>query len=323
MIFSKKVEKMYSKTLFSRHDEDGSIFYFSHSDFDGLNMTPYSFNNQLGDKLSGGLYYYDGYDETRLIVFDHGMGTGHRAYMREIEVLARHGYRVLAYDHTGCTNSEGKGVRGLSGSLADLDACITAVKKDESLNKLTLSVVGHSWGAFSTMNITAFHKDIESIVAISGFISIPQMLKFILPGFLGLWRNTAKQLERAANPDCADISAIDTLRSSSTRALIIHSLDDKTCSAKLNFVKLRDALEDEENVTFLLENGKGHNPNYTEAAVKYKDKFFADLTKKRKSGELSTDEQKRAFIESYDWYKMTEQDEKVWQIIFDHLDAKA
>ena len=101
------------------------------------------------------------------------------------------------------------------------------------------------------------------------------------------------------------------------------TLDDKTCSAKLNFVKLRDALEDEENVTFLLENGKGHNPNYTEAAVKYKDKFFADLTKKRKSGELSTDEQKRAFIESYDWHKMTEQDEKVWQIIFDHLDAKA
>lgn len=323
MIFSKKVEALYSKTLFSRHDEDGSIFYFSHSDFEGLNMTPYSFRNQLGDKLSGGLYYCDGYDPSRLIVFDHGMGTGHKAYMREIEALARHGYRVLAYDHTGCTHSEGKGVRGLSGSLADLDACISAVLEDESLKNLTLSVVGHSWGAFSTMNITAFHKEIESVVAISGFISISQMLKFILPRALGLWRGTARELERRANPDCADISAIDTLRASSTRALIIHSSDDKTCSAKLNFMKLRDALEDAPNVEFLLVHGKGHNPNYTAEAVAYKDKFFADLKARRKRGELSTDEQKKSFVASYDWHKMTEQDDNLWQKIFDHLDNKS
>ena len=41
------------------------------------------------------------------------------------------------------------------------------------------------------------------------------------------------------------------------------------------------------------------------------------LTKKKK---LVTDEQKRAFLASFDWNRMTVQDESVWEAIFDCLD---
>ena len=51
-----------------------------------------------------------------------------------------------------------------------------------------------------------------------------------------------------------------------------------------------------------------------------RDKFHCKLSKKLKKKELKTDEQKKAFVESFDWWKMTAQDEKVWEKIYDFLD---
>ena len=39
-----------------------------------------------------------------------------------------------------------------------------------------------------------------------------------------------------------------------------------------------------------------------------------------KQKKLVTDEQKKAFLASFDWDRMTEQDEAVWNVIFDCLD---
>ena len=312
---------MYSKTLFSRHDPDGCVFYFSHTDFDGLNAEPYEFKNQFGNTLRGAIYFYEGAREGELVVFDHGMGAGgHRAYMREIEKLCAAGYAVLSYDHTGCADSEGDGIRGLSGSLADLDACISSVKENENLSGRELFVVGHSWGAFSTMNIFAYHPQIKKIVAISGFVSLKQMHKQLLRGPLSLWRKAVFELERAANPDYALASALDSLKNSSAEILLIYSTCDKTVSIKHHYAPLKQALSDSENVEIILTHeAKGHNPNYTVDAVSYKDEFFKSLTEKKKAGELATEEQQKAFVSSFDWHKMTEQDEKIWQKIISHL----
>ena len=126
---SRHLESLYKSVLFSRQDPDGRIFYFSHSDFNGLIKEPFDFRTRKGHLLKGGFYHYCTPSSDRLIVFDHGLATGHRAYMREIEILARHGYLVYSYDHTGTGESEGEGVQGLSGSLADLDDCIRALKR--------------------------------------------------------------------------------------------------------------------------------------------------------------------------------------------------
>ena len=102
------IEKLYKKTLYVRHDDDGSVFYFDSSDFEGLKKEPHPLKNRRGEHLSGYFYYYDGYKPDALVIFEHGMGTGHRAYMREIERIAREGYLVYSYDHTGCTESGGE-----------------------------------------------------------------------------------------------------------------------------------------------------------------------------------------------------------------------
>ena len=84
----KILEKLYRSNLFVRNDNPNGIFYFTASDFPGLRAEPYAFKSQMGHDLKGWFYYYEDPIPGRLIVFDHGMGIGHRAYLRESECLA-------------------------------------------------------------------------------------------------------------------------------------------------------------------------------------------------------------------------------------------
>ena len=59
---------------------------------------------------------------------------------------------------------------------------------------------------------------------------------------------------------------------------------------------------------------------YTEDAVAYLGEYLAAKNKLTKKKKLVADEQKRAFLASFDWNRMTVQDESVWEAIFDCLD---
>ena len=67
--------------------------------------------------------------------------------------------------------------------------------------------------------------------------------------------------------------------------------------------------------------GKKHNPNYTVDAVNYLGEYVKKLTEKQKKKELISEEQKKVFVDSFDWGRMTAQDESVWAEIFKTLDA--
>jgi len=321
MIFTKQVEAIYRRRLFARYDETGTIFRFSAEDFSGLHRDPYPFTAAAGHRLQGYFYHYDAPIPGRLIVFDHGLGGGHRSYMKEIEMLARHGYLVFTYDHTGCMESGGASTNGFAQSLNDLDTCLKTLKADSRYRDLSISVMGHSWGGFSTLNITALHPEIRHMVAMSGFISVSQILKQTFGGPLSLFRKHIWQLEASANPSYVNFNAVDSLRKTQAKVLVIHSADDATVKADFHFHVLRQQLEGRENIRFLLLDKKDHNPNYTEDAVAYMNGYFADLRRKTKKKELESDADKAAFVASYDWHRMTAQDEAVWQEIFSHLDS--
>ena len=314
------IEKTYKNMVYSRADEAGSVFYFSHADFPGLAQTPYPFRSSKGHTLQGYFYSYPEYIPDRIVIFEHGMGSGHRGYMKEIELLARHGYRVFAYDHTGCMESGGETTGGFLQSLGDLNDALTTLKQDEACRDVKFSVVGHSWGGFSTLNILSLHPDVEAIVAMAGFLSLSHILKGFFSGLLAGVGKRILQNETAANPTLAAHCAVDALKNTTARALILHSADDKTVSCRLNFDLLQKELGDRPHIRFVKLNGKGHNPNYTADAVRYKDAFFKTYTKMMKKGRLSTDEQKKTFIAAYDWDRMTAQDPAVWEMIFKTLD---
>ncbi len=318
-MITKLIEKIYLKMVYTRADDNGCVVYFTAEDFEGLHSESYSFPSSLGHTLEGAFYYYDGFDENRLIIFDHGMGSGHTGYMTEIEKLCKAGYRVFAYDHTGCMKSGGDSTNGFAQSLRDLDDAVKTIKKDEKYRGLPISIMGHSWGAFSTLNISALHPDIEKAVAMSGFIAVEQILKGFFSGPLSPFCKKILALEEKSNPDYIRYNAIETLKNTKTKMLIIHSDDDKTVTAKNSFDLLKKELSGKENIKFLRLTGKNHNPNYTKDAVQYKDKFFAEYQKALKKKALVTEEDKKAFKEKYDWKRMTAQDDKVWAEVLDFL----
>lgn len=313
MLFINTVKKIYNSLIFKRCDDEGTAYYFSAKDFEGLNTEPYIFRGSVGQKLSGCFYYYDNPIEDRIIVFDHGMGGGHLSYMREIEMLARHGYKVFAYDHTGCMESEGESTVGFTQSLCDLDCCLKTLKADDNYKNNSFAVMGHSWGGFSTLNISAFHPDLTHVVVLSG----PASVNAITEQF-GSLKNHIREIERNAHPEYADCDGVKSLMSTKAKALLVYSDNDKMVKKDINFDYLKENLADRENTFFILEQGKDHNPNYTADAVRYLGEYLAQLNKAKKS--LRTPEQKKTFVDSFDWWRMTAQDEAVWQKIFEVLD---
>ncbi len=317
MIFEKQIVNMYRSMMYSRCDDTETAFYFSAEDFPGLQREAYSFSAAAGHMLCGYFYQYENANPDRLIIFEHGFGGGHRAYMREIEMLCKHGYRVFSYDHTGCMESGGQSPNGLAQSLSDLNDCISALKTDPELSGLDISVVGHSWGAFSTLNITALHPEISHIVAISGFVSVGEMIGTFFSGLLAPYRGAVLSLETESNPEFVKYNAVQTLSKSNTKALLIYSDNDTMCRIK-HYDILKSGLDGKDNIRFMLVSGKGHNPNYTADAVKYLGEFGKARAKLLRRKNI-TKEDKAAFVASYDWMRMTEQDISIWEQILAHL----
>ena len=319
MLFEKQILNMYKGMMHTRCDQEGKAFYFSHNDFEGLRCEEYCFRASAGHKLQGYLYSYDNPIESRLIVFDHGFGGGHRSYMKEIQKLCEHGFLVFAYDHTGCMCSEGDSSNGLAQSLCDLNDCISYIKSEARFEGLKISVMGHSWGGFSTLNICALHPDITHIVAMAGFVSVEQLVKSYFGGIMKGYRKLIIQLEQETNPYFSKFDAVTTLKDSDVKALLIYSDNDGMCR-KVHYDLLRSALADKPNVSFILEHNKGHNPNYTEDASKYLLEYVKEKSKLDSDKKLVTPDQKAFFLTRFDWNRMTAQDERVWQKIFEHLD---
>lgn len=319
MIFSKQIETIYRRKLYARADDMGTARYLGAEDFPGLKSMPYAFPAKAGHTLQGYFYRYDNAIPGRVVVFDHGMGGGHRSYMREIERIARAGYLVFAYDHTGCMESGGENTNGFAQSLNDLDCCLKALKQAPGMQGRTIAVMGHSWGAFSTMNIAALHPDVTHVIALSGFVSVKTMVEQNFSGILKGYRKGIYALERKSNPDYVNYNAAKTLAETDAHVLLVYSADDKLVHKAVHYDALHSALAGKKNVRFLLVDGKGHNPNYTADAVKYLGEYMTTLTQKLKKLELGTAEERKAFVDSYDWLRMTEQDEAVWQVILETL----
>lgn len=316
MIFEKTVVGIYEKNICIRQDGSPLLSYFSAEDFPGLLRTPFDFLGNNGQKLQGYFYYYDNPRKDRLIIFDHGMGFGHVAYMKEIEIIARRGYTVFTYDHTGCRESEGESIVGFAQSLCDLDYAVNAVRTVEGYENAALSVIGHSWGGFAALNIPALHKNIESCVSISGFIAVERIIEQFFPGILRFYRPSVLRLERESNPMYSLIDARRSLKDTSARILYIASDDDPTVKKKYHY----DSLVGNEKIELMLVHGKKHNPNYSAEAVAELTRMTDAMTEGIKKNSFKTPEDAEKFRTSWDWHKITEQDEELWGKIFDFID---
>lgn len=321
MIFEKTILNVYKSSIRIRQDGNPLLHYYSASDFPGLQRTPFDFEGNNGQKLQGYYYYYASPRKDRLIVFDHGMGNGHAAYLREIELIARRGYTVFTYDHTGCRESEGEHVVGFAQSLCDLDYAINALHSAKEYGDAKYTVIGHSWGGFSALNISALHPEVESCVSLSGFIGVERMIEQFFSGILKFYRPSVMRLEHETNPMYSLIDARKSLKNSKSRILYIASDDDPTVKTAYHFDTLKKAPPEGADITFHLVHGKLHNPNYSASAVAELAKMSQAMTEGMKKKAFETPEAVDAFRNSWDWEKITEQDEELWNMIFDFIEG--
>ena len=316
MLFSKIIKKKFDAVL-GRYEGDPAFHYDSPSDFPALRVEPYDIMGDRNVMLKGAFYYLEALQPEKLIVFDHGIGAGHLAYLKEIDCLARNGYTVYAYDHTGCVSTGGTGILGFAQGINDLDHVLSALQKDPRFSEVPKKLMGHSWGGYACMNVSALHPEVTHVVSLAGFLSARSLVEQYIPKAFLKYSEEVMMRERQHNPQYADMDARESLLKSKTRLMHLQSRDDIKVKFTLCCEPLSAALAGRPHTEFVVVERKNHDPQRTEAAAAANAAMLNALQKQRKA--LKTPAQLAAFRASYDWNQITEQDPAIWQKILSFL----
>lgn len=295
---------IYRRAFLHRCDKNPLLKYFTAEDF----SLPTKQVKIDGKPTLFGFLYGEG---EKLVIFCHGMGSGHQAYTTEIARLCREGYSVLAVDYAGCDMSGGKYIGGFGNGTKSVVRAIDYAQTVLRPQKIYLA--GHSWGGYSALCATRFKK-VAAAVAIgapakpakclslisSRYITAP--FAFILRPFFAFW----------AFVFCGRYGALNAARcieKSNVPALIVQGENDPTVTNSVSAYSRASG----KNVKKMLCAGKGHNPYNTEAAES-KLKELSEALAKYPSGEVG-----QKFFENFDFSAATEEDEGVMRAIAQFL----
>ena len=287
----------------TRSDKNPFLKYFTAEDF---NLTAQSVTLTKG--LKGLIYNKENIPQKdKLIIFCHGMGPGHIAYTTEIAYFCNKGFTVLAVDSRGCNLSEGKNSKGM---YSGVQTVISAIDFARENGYKDISLVGHSWGAYSALCASAKRK-VNKVVAISapdtpagtmaeGAVNmgaLPRPLVALLRpfwGFVNLLKYGMK----------GNSSAAKSAKKNDTPTLLIHGDMDRAVTLKKSAFNKANG----KYITKYLAEGKAHNPYNTEnAEIK-----LAELSDKLKTNDF-------AGLANFDYKAATEEDEEVMQSIVNFI----
>ena len=302
------ITKMYKDNFIQRFDKDDGIPYYSASDFPGLKCEEKTFNNTLGIEIHYFFYYYANYKSDKIVVFCPGIGPGHTAYLAEIDYLCKAGYRVLTLDYTGCGASKGETLLSINEPTRDVTELLNELHFNEEI-----VLVGHSLGAYTSLNVINLSHNIKRAVIISGFVS----LKAELLGFMkiGLLTIGPRNFEKKVNKEYASINNWNYLKGTTDKLLFIHSTDDQMVSFKYNTNKVMKI--NNPNLSFRITEGKKHNPNYSYEAINNMNTWMGEYFKKQ--SEFKTVEERKNFFIDKPIAKMTEQDPEIMDLVLDFI----
>lgn len=304
------IVKLYKDNFIQRFDVDGAVPYYSASDFKGLNFEENIFNNSLGIEIHYYFYSYENYKKDKLIIFCPGIGPGHTAYLAEIELLCKAGYRVLTLDYTGCGASKGETLLSVNEPTRDVIELINLLHINEEI-----ILVGHSLGAYTSLNVINLLPKINKAVIISGFVNVSdELMGFVKLRFLA---NIVKREEKKYDPEYGNINNWKYLKNTEDKILFIHSTDDKMVNFKYNTKKVMKL--NNPNFSFKIVEGKKHNPNYSYDALKTMNEWMGGYYSLINQGELKTLEERKNYFLDKPISKMTEQDEEIWELILNFI----
>ncbi len=229
--------------------------------------------------LKGFIYGAD--NDKGLLVFAHGIGSGHEAYMKELIWFVDNGWRVFAYDATGSGYSEGSGTRGLPQSALDLDAALTFAENDARLNSLPVFLMGHSWGGYAAAAALNFNHRIAGAASIAGYNEAIEMIlewtEDMMGGFRYVMYPFIWTYNKALFGQYSGLTAVDginRLNKPTVPVIIIHGTEDGTIGYdKSSIISEKEKITNPSVKYLTLEGGGHNNIFYTEEALEYIDKF--------------------------------------------------
>lgn len=232
--------------------------------------------------LKGFIYGAD--NDKGLLVFAHGIGSGHEEYMKELIWFVDNGWRVFAYDATGSGHSEGGGTRGLPQSALDLDAALTFAESDARLNSLPVYLMGHSWGGYAAAAVLNFNHKITGAASISGYNEPIEMILEWTEDMMGDFRYAMLPFVWIYNKSLfgkysglTAVDGINRLNKPTVPVLVIHGTEDGTIGYdKSSIISEKEKITNP-NAQLLTLEGKGHNNLfYTAEALEYINEFNKD-----------------------------------------------
>ncbi|SHM45794.1 alpha/beta fold hydrolase [Ruminococcus flavefaciens] len=249
--------------------------------------------------LNGFIYGMD--NDRGLIVFAHGIGSGHEVYLSLLTSLLDCGWRVFTYDCTGSGYSEGEGTKGLAQSVIDLDNALTYAESDARLNILDTYVLGHSWGGYAAAAVLNFDHDVKACVSMSGYNTPFAELSESCGRMFGGWSKLLdpvvwlyNKIEFGSN---SSISAVDGINKAGIPVLIIHGTKDEVIEYDgASIISHKDEITNP-NVEYKVydeEGRNGHNSYfYTPEYKKYKEEFVTPERERleKKYGDKIPDEE--------------------------------
>lgn len=234
-------------------------YYYEHyeNDYPRVNVSFTSGENMLQG------YIYGAENDKALLVFAHGIGSGHESYMKSLLWLVDNGWRVFAYDATGSGSSEGAGTKGLPQSALDLDAALDYIEADPELSALPRFLMGHSWGGYAVTAVLNFGHEVDGVASVSGYAEPVEMIYEFASGVVGDFRPLIYPSICLYNKllfgEYAGLSAVDGINSTDAPVLVIHGTEDETIGYEESAIMHKRELITNPNVQFLTLEGCTHN----------------------------------------------------------------
>lgn len=298
----------YKAAFGKRYDKNPLLKYFTAKDF---NLTDEPFT--LG-QLRGRIYESPAAEKrNEIIIFVHGMGPGHCAYVTEIAYFCNLGYTVIAADSLGCGESGGKNIGGMYQGVLAAVAAVDFAKKQFGGREIYL--VGHSWGGYSVLCASAKRK-VDKVVAVSApstpvktlYNAVAQMLSPAIATLLLPWWRLLGFLKFGKN---GNLNAAKCAEKSGVPTLLIHGDKDKMVADGNAAIYSATG----ENTEKIICKGKAHNPYNTAKAEEQLAKLSAALMRCKKM----TEEERNKFFSEFDFVAATEEDQTVMQTIAEFL----
>lgn len=316
------VSKLILNMVFGKRCEGNpKLKYFTADYFEGLNANPIEFKSNKGQTLRGNIYTNKETKEYKgLIVFVHGMGGGHLSYTTEINTFAKAGFIVIGYDNTGTCSSEGKNLKGFFQSVNDLKYALKFIENDKDLNKYPVSLVGHSWGAYTATQVLQFNHNIKSVVAMSGFNSSAKII-------CDSAKNETKMNFDFLKPFITIINFLTfgkrgirstsaVLKNTEVPVLLLHGDADTSVSIQNSPVVNKKLLLEKPNIKAVVYEKRVHNVYQTKQSEEYLNNTFGELSKlsKKYKGKIPEEEANKIY-NNIDYKKMTEEAPEVMDTI--------